>query len=308
MKRCFLRKDGFTLIELLIVISIMLVVMGLGYSLYFYAQKSFSNYEERWLVQNEAREISRFLEDRLDTVYQCEILENSPTSFDNQYSYLWNQDNRIHIQYTDDSGDVVTTSLNHESDLTVEFIHGTDSRGNPIDNFLQFQVSGVTIDYEVLNGVELRNLGRNMTIDGLETGSGLKFKTVSLISDLPEFDYSTFCIVATASYGSYQEPAVMLLRRFRDEFLNKFPAGRAFVRFYYSNSQPLAQIISKSDLLRQLTRIILYPFIAIAAMILNPAFRTGGLIYLICWLLLYFGFKQTMMRYINKNTSFYIHR
>ena len=113
----------------------------------------------------------------------------------------------------------------------MEFLHGEDSSGNYIDNFLQFRVSGQDVNYSILNGIELRNLGKNMTIEGKLTGSALKFKTISLISELPEMAYSTYCVVATASYGSYQEPAVMLLRRFRDEFLNEFGLGRSFIKF-----------------------------------------------------------------------------
>ena len=295
MKKNVLGKDGVTLMELLIVISLMLLVMGLGYSLYFYAQKSFSNYEARWIVQNEARSISRYLEDQLDTIYQLEILDNNPVSFDDEYTYLWNEDNQIHIRYIDDDDEVVSTTLNHESDLTVEFIRGKDSKGNFINNFLQFQVVSNDVDYSVLNGVELRNLGKNMSIEGGNTGNSLKFKTVSLISELPEMDYSTFCVVATASYGSYQEPAVMLLRRFRDEFLNDFGLGRTFVRFYYNHSKPLSQVIARSGVLRLLTRILLYPLIAVAGMILNPVFRLYGFMYMNCMLIAYILLKKSTL-------------
>ncbi|HBN84105.1 MAG TPA: hypothetical protein DDZ89_09700 [Clostridiales bacterium] len=295
MKKNVLGKDGVTLMELLIVISLMLLVMGLGYSLYFYAQKSFSNYEARWIVQNEARSISRYLEDQLDTIYQLEILDSNPVSFDDEYAYLWNEDNQIHIRYIDDDDEVVSTTLNHESDLTVEFIRGKDSKGNFINNFLQFQVVSNDVDYSVLNGVELRNLGKNMSIEGGNTGNSLKFKTVSLISELPEMDYSTFCVVATASYGSYQEPAVMLLRRFRDEFLNDFGLGRTFVRFYYNHSKPLSQVIARSGVLRLLTRILLYPLIAVAGMILNPVFRLYGFMYMNCMLIAYILLKKSTL-------------
>ena len=98
MKKGILGRDGFTLIELLIVIALMSLVLGLGYSLYFYAQKSFSNYETRWIVQNEARAISRYLEDQLETVYKVEILQNAPVSFDNSFCYLWNDDDQITIR------------------------------------------------------------------------------------------------------------------------------------------------------------------------------------------------------------------
>ncbi len=44
------------------------------------------------------------------------------------------------------------------------------------------------------------------------------------------------CFIATMAYGSYEANEVLVLRRFRDGFLQKFGLGRAFVRWYYNNS------------------------------------------------------------------------
>lgn len=49
------------------------------------------------------------------------------------------------------------------------------------------------------------------------------------------------CYIATAVYGSYDAPEVLVLRRFRDEFLQKIAIGRLFVRAYYALSPALAQ-------------------------------------------------------------------
>jgi len=48
------------------------------------------------------------------------------------------------------------------------------------------------------------------------------------------------CYIATACYGSYDHPDVMVLRRFRDERLMASPMGRALVRIYYVLSPTLA--------------------------------------------------------------------
>ncbi|NOQ71639.1 MAG: hypothetical protein GQ574_06545 [Crocinitomix sp.] len=44
------------------------------------------------------------------------------------------------------------------------------------------------------------------------------------------------CYVATMVYGSYDAPEVMTLRRFRDQFLQKYIWGRAFIQWYYRHS------------------------------------------------------------------------
>jgi tetratricopeptide (TPR) repeat protein len=57
------------------------------------------------------------------------------------------------------------------------------------------------------------------------------------------------CYIATAVYGSYDAPEVLVLRRFRDDTLSKQIAGRLFIKTYYFVSPPLA------DKLKNCTRI-----------------------------------------------------
>ena len=49
------------------------------------------------------------------------------------------------------------------------------------------------------------------------------------------------CYIATAVYGSYDCPEVWTLRRFRDAFLARSMAGRAFIRTYYATSPTLVK-------------------------------------------------------------------
>lgn len=49
-------------------------------------------------------------------------------------------------------------------------------------------------------------------------------------------DSDSGCYIATMAYGSYEAPKVMTLRRFRDQFLQKYRWGRSFIKWYYKNS------------------------------------------------------------------------
>ena len=62
------------------------------------------------------------------------------------------------------------------------------------------------------------------------------------------------CFIATAAYGTSLHEDINVLRDFRDEYLMPNPAGRAFVKIYYSTSPPLADVIRDNEGLRTAVR------------------------------------------------------
>lgn len=69
------------------------------------------------------------------------------------------------------------------------------------------------------------------------------------------------CFIATAAYGSYLDPHVMVLRHFRDNVLLQSELGTAFVKVYYKHSPPVADFIARHDALRVMMRLALTPLI-----------------------------------------------
>ena len=90
------------------------------------------------------------------------------------------------------------------------------------------------------------------------------------------------CFIATAAYGSYLDPHVMVLRSFRDRILLSNRPGTAFVRFYYANSPAIAAVIADSSLLKGVVRALLLPLVGFSylclAVGLLPAFFTAALL------------------------------
>jgi PKD repeat protein len=69
------------------------------------------------------------------------------------------------------------------------------------------------------------------------------------------------CFIATAAYGSYLEPEVMVLRSFRDNVLLTNPIGASFVDLYYRVSPPVADFIARHETLKVAVRYSLTPIV-----------------------------------------------
>ncbi|RXT03734.1 immune inhibitor A domain-containing protein [Ammoniphilus sp. CFH 90114] len=78
------------------------------------------------------------------------------------------------------------------------------------------------------------------------------------------------CFIATASFGSKFDPAVTLLRHFRDDYLMTTEIGKKFVAWYYQVSPPIAQYIADSDWLKALVRGLLTPIVGLVYVLYHP--------------------------------------
>lgn len=65
------------------------------------------------------------------------------------------------------------------------------------------------------------------------------------------------CYIATAVYGSYESPSVLVLRRWRDRRLSRTASGRAFIQAYYAVSPRLVGTAGRSPRLGQAIRTVL---------------------------------------------------
>lgn len=65
------------------------------------------------------------------------------------------------------------------------------------------------------------------------------------------------CFVATAIYGSYDAPQVLVLRNYRDNYLKNKLWGRGFITLYYKIGPLLAMLIQRQSTLRKFSRLIL---------------------------------------------------
>ncbi len=69
------------------------------------------------------------------------------------------------------------------------------------------------------------------------------------------------CYIATMAYGGYDEPEVLDLRRFRDDFLKKRKWGRDFIAWYYLHSPSFVEKTRNFKWLHRILRFQLNGFI-----------------------------------------------
>jgi tetratricopeptide (TPR) repeat protein len=65
------------------------------------------------------------------------------------------------------------------------------------------------------------------------------------------------CFVVTAAMGDASHPDVIALRRFRDEWLRKWPMGRLAISWYYHVGPTLAAHIGRSALRKRIAHVVL---------------------------------------------------
>lgn len=69
------------------------------------------------------------------------------------------------------------------------------------------------------------------------------------------------CFIATAAYGTSFQNRMLVLYRFRDEYLLRNSLGKVVVSLYYRVSPPISNVIKRHASLRFLTRCLLNPIV-----------------------------------------------
>jgi len=85
------------------------------------------------------------------------------------------------------------------------------------------------------------------------------------------FEVTSRCFIATATYGTPMAEEIQILRKFRDEYLLTSPLGEALVEFYYIVSSPMAAFITDYPSLKPIVRAGLMPAVAITSIVVNTS-------------------------------------
>lgn len=97
------------------------------------------------------------------------------------------------------------------------------------------------------------------------TISGNGILKILQVQSSPQPTPPSGCIIVTASYGEETDPQVIFMRNVRDNMIGSNPIGKSLVNgwniFYYSWSPPVANLISNSEEIQAISRILIFPLI-----------------------------------------------
>lgn len=100
MKDFIKNNKGFTLIELLITLAILMIVLALSYLTFHFTYKSYDKNEESWIVQQDVRTVSDWIDKNIQTAYILEIYTDKPVSFsaDDSFYYIYNENGTVYVR------------------------------------------------------------------------------------------------------------------------------------------------------------------------------------------------------------------
>ena len=211
----------------------------------------------------------------LEPIHPSEVLDkkNKPRSFKFGlacYRLKVNQPGDtvlVRIYYAEDISDVnqyyIYDTVNGWQDYTQYTTFNQDGRSMTVE--LQDGAHGDSDG--VANGIIVDPGGvvGNVSAGGLDPGAA-----------------SSACFIATAAFGSYMEPDVMLLREFRDQYLLTNKPGKRFVKAYYKYGPHAANYVEEHDWLKPIVRVSLMPLVGISYILVRTSLATvipsGGLL------------------------------
>jgi len=186
------------------------------------------------------------------------------------------------------NGKLIVSSGQNQYLTVIDSNPGDGAKGVAVDKSINIIFSENVLAGDNINGIIIK-LGASMVdftysisdnmitidpVDNLDPGQSyelilpkdsVKNQSSSTLNNDYKLSFSTSyaegCFIATAAYGSYLDPHVMVLRGFRDNILLKHSLGKWFVAQYYHYSPPLAAIISQHASLRVATIIALTPMV-----------------------------------------------
>ena len=180
-------NKGITLIELVIGMGLLVLVLGIGFSLYYFGTSSFEAGTKRGDLQQNARLVANFITEEVRFAETVEILgSDGLNEFDDDFHYIFLDEAEGDIKHKEKREDeppvVKFNEISREVDfdLQVDISEDADNGDNARENILEIAVSAIGGErkYEVTTDVLILNLvGSIVDSSGDDnSGTGIRYR------------------------------------------------------------------------------------------------------------------------------------
>lgn len=193
-------------------------------------------------------------------------MKNSLTYFINNYFLLYSEREEVYKK--------IKEELDRQILLEKEF--NLFIKDNRINKAFRLCIAALQIDdknsfNEGIEGIKRSSISSlKTTLEEINRYPTIRDKFSNFISEIRKIINSTSsynsgknegCYIATAVYGNYDAEEVLILRKFRDEFLQKYLLGRSFIKLYYAVSPTLAKKLKSEFTITKLIKKLLDKFV-----------------------------------------------
>ncbi|MCD5413910.1 MAG: prepilin-type N-terminal cleavage/methylation domain-containing protein [Clostridiales bacterium] len=162
-------NQGVTLIELILVVALMSLIFAAVFSVYLAGQRTFIMTSNQASVQQEIRKVSSLIVEELEFAHSWEISGTIPTSFDSNYSYIYVENQVLHIRLRGE----LSTFSDVEYELSFLKAH---------EHVLRIRLDGTKDSNEFRFETEIRKLNEGIfnDIGGIGDKISIRFYTNNL--------------------------------------------------------------------------------------------------------------------------------
>lgn len=146
------RKQGFTIIELVIFLTLLVLVLAIGYRILFFGQDTFALASDQYQLQSELRKAGDFILDEVRNATEIDIIP-APFTAQAGYGYIYLEDSKIVHRYDGSIQDITDPVLKDEDVFEIR----KDSSDR---NFLCLHMTGTVHEhtYTLSTEVLLKNV------------------------------------------------------------------------------------------------------------------------------------------------------